>query len=69
MKIQVTKSQFIETDDIVFAEEDELDPHGTTRVYLRDRQEPVTVNVDYDMFVWTINQKHLDKTGSHLIRT
>jgi hypothetical protein len=68
MKVQVTKSQFIETDDIQFAEQDELDPQAT-RVWLRDRREPVTVNVDFDMFVWTINQKHLKATGTHLIRT
>jgi hypothetical protein len=68
MKVQVTKSQFIETDDIQFAEQDELDAQAT-RVWLRDRREPVTVYVDYDMFVWTINEKHLNKAGIHLIRT
>lgn len=54
MKVQVTKSQFIETDEIQFAEQDELDSQAT-RVYLKDRREPVTVYVDYDHFVWTIN--------------
>jgi hypothetical protein len=54
MKVQVTKSQFIETDDIQFAEQDELDANAT-RVWLKDRREPVSVNVDYDMFVWTLN--------------
>lgn len=68
MKVQVTATQFIETDDIQFAQADELDENAT-RVWLRDRKEVVTVYVDYDMFVWTINQKHLDRAGSHLIRT
>jgi hypothetical protein len=54
MKVQVTKSQFIETDDIQFAEQDELDANAT-RVWLKDRREPVSVNVEYDMFVWTLN--------------
>ena len=56
MKVQVTKSQFIETDDIQFAEQDDLDKNAT-RVWLRHRDNPITVNVDYDHFVWTINQK------------
>lgn len=68
MKVQVTSTQFIEADDIQFAEQDELD-EGVTRVYLRERKEPVAVYVDYDQFVWIVNQRHLDKVGSYLIKT
>jgi hypothetical protein len=64
VKVQVTKSQFIETDDIQFAEQDELDAN-CTRVWLRDRREVVDVYVDYEQFVWTINDaahKDFEKT-------
>lgn len=59
MKVQVTKSQFIETDDIVFAEADEYNPDRRTTVYLRNFQELVKVAIytDYDQFVDTINRK------------
>ena len=56
MKVQVTKSQFIETDDISFAEQDELD-ENVTKVWLRNAGAVVVVRVyvDYDQFVWRLN--------------
>lgn len=57
MKVQVTKSQFIETDDIVFAEVSAWS-EKVTLVYLRHRDAPVQVDTDYDMFVDRLNQSH-----------
>lgn len=68
MKVQVTKSQFIETDDIQFAEASDVHKN-TTYVYLRERVNPVLVDVDYDQFVWTLNNAHERAAKGVCIRT
>lgn len=64
MKVQVTPTQLIETDAIVFAEADGLTVHPRTIVYLKAGNETLIVKVDtdYTTFVETINRK----TNSYL---
>lgn len=55
MKVQVTECQFIETDDIVFAQQDP-DSDSQTLVYIRRSEGHFTVYVGYDEFVDKLNQ-------------
>lgn len=57
MLVKVTKDQLVSTDDILFAEADDLDDEKT-RVWLRHFPNPITVDVDFDQFVWTLNDAY-----------
>jgi hypothetical protein len=63
VKVQVTSKQFIDTDEIAFAEEDELNDNAT-RVWLKRHPNPITVYLDYGSFVNRLNtyNSHLNKT-------
>lgn len=67
MLVKVTKDQLVSTDDILFAEADDLDDEKT-RVWLRHFPNPITVDVDFDQFVYNINHKVAYPQTSGFIR-
>lgn len=68
MRVQVTKSQFIETDDIQFAES-ALWSEDETLVYLRHRREPIQVETDYASFVARLNEANRGIVSQSVITT
>jgi len=66
MKVQVTSTQFIETDDIIFAENAPWS-EKVTLVYFKYRDMPVQVDTDYDMFVDRLNKAKGIHTGQLVI--